>query len=293
MKTTASHIKQRASRSVSPWQRSSSILPAINALPVRADPTQRPSISRLRRPVGQWLPLGRSSVSARIVVLQHGGHQRPVIHRGSKHLRFRFASTKTKTTQLGEGKGEEALAHYNEVATEVADYECHPYQFEFQRPCGFTRYRPDCVRVFRDGRVEVIEVKRTATDLDDPDDRERLALAAEICRQCGWGFRILFLNDILGSCARQLNVAALYTRRSMQLSRDEERVASHIIANSAPITWGELRDRLAPNDPLQGDAAIERLLARGMLSTDLDLKFTPVTLLFPTHPSVGVSEIRL
>ena len=154
MKTNTNYAplpNPRATRSASPWQRSSSILPAINMLPVRADPTQKPSIGRLRRPVERWLPLGNASVSARIVVLQHGGHQRPVIHRGSKHSRFRFVSTKTNTTQLGEGKGEEALALYNEIATDVTDYECHPYQFEFQRPAGLTRYRPDCARVFRDG----------------------------------------------------------------------------------------------------------------------------------------------
>ena len=287
------HPNKRATRCASPWSRSSSILPAINMLPVRSDPTQKPSIGRLRRPVERWLPLGNASVSARIVVLQHGGHQRPVIHRGSKHSRFRFVSTKTNTTQLGEGKGEEALALYNEISTDVTDYECHPFQFEFQGPAGLTRYRPDCVRVFRDGRVEVIEVKRTPADLDDPDVRERLALAAEICRQCGWEFRVLYLNDIIGPRARQMNVSALYNRRTMQLSRAEEKVVGRLVANGSPIEWGELRDSLAPHDALHGDAVIERLLARSMLLTNLDVKFTPRTQLFPVCPSTGVSEIRL
>ena len=121
----------------------------------------------------------------------------------------------------------------------------------------------------------------------------RLALAAEICRQCGWHFRVLYLADILGPRARQFNVSALYTRRTMQLSRDEERVAKRLIAGRTPIMWGELRDRISPTDLLQGDAVIERLLGRGALSTDLDLRFTPITLLFPSAPFTGVSEIRL
>lgn len=284
---------QRSVRGLSPWTRSSSILPAINLLPDKTHAIQRPSRRRARRADQRWLPLGNARIMARIIVLEHGGHQRPVIHRGSQHSRFRFVSTKTSTTQLGEGKGEEALAHLNEVWTYVDDYEFHPFQFEFQSPDGVVRYRPDCIRVFRDGRIEVIEVKRTPADLNDFEYRERLALAAEVCRQCGWDFKVLYLDDILGSRARQMNVSALFTRRSMQLSKSEEQIAGRLIAKGAAIEWRVLCDRLAPADRLHGDAIIERLLARGMLSTDLDVRFTPRTILMPVRPFTGVSEIRL
>ena len=229
----------------------------------------------------------------RITVLQHGGHDRPVIHRGSKHSRFRFTSSKTRTTQLGEGRLEEALAHFHEVSAETVDYECHPLLCEFVGSHGPTRYRPDAARQLADGRVQAIEVKRTPRDLEDPDVRERLALAAELFRRCGWEFLVLFADDIVGPPARRMNVAALYTRRTMQLSRDEHRTIGRLVADGKPVIWGDLSQRLAPADHLHGNAVIERLLAGGMLSTDLDVLFTPRTILQPVRPFAGVSEIRL
>lgn len=287
------HPFQRSTRSTSPWMRSSSIIPAANMLPDRTDHAERPSRRRPRRLTSRWLPLDTHSSSARITVLRHGGHERPIIHRGSKHSRFRFPSIKTGTTQLGEGKGEEWLAYLNEIWTDVADYECHPYLFEFTGGNGPFSYRPDSVRYFRDGRIEVLEVKRSPDDLRDADYRERLAEVRELCRVNGWDFRVIYLPEILGPQARQNNVISLFTRRSMELNRTEEQIAGRLASKGTQIEWGDLRDRLAPTDRLHGDAVIERLLARGMLSTNLDVRFTPNTVLTPTRPFQGKSEIRL
>lgn len=287
------HPYHRSIRRISPWTRSTSIIPAVNLLPVRSDPAERPSRRRPRRPANRWMPLDTAPVMARITVFQHGGHQRPVIHRGSKHSRFRFVSTKTETTQLGEGRLEEWLAYLHEIDTDIADYECHPYQFDFTGELGKFRYRPDSVRLYRDGRIQVLEVKRSPADLADPEYRERLAQVAELCRLCGWEFRVLFHADVVGPPARRHNVSALFTRRTMNLSRAEEKIAGRLVGNGAPIAWGDLRDRLAPTDRLHGDAVVERLLARGMLSTNLDARFTPDTILMPTRPFTGTSEIRL
>lgn len=296
------HPDDRAARRASPWTRGGGIRPAINLLPVRTDPARRPSPRRLRRVADQWLPIGNSSLIARIVVLRHGGHQRPVITRGSKHLRFRYVSTKTNSTQLGEGKGEAFLASLNEVWTEVVDYECHPFEIQIMRGGVVERYRPDAVRQLADGTIELIEVKRTPEDMADEQYREKLAVVAEICRLCGWTFRDLYLEDIVGPrhpgnpravTERVRNVEALFGRRSMELDRHESRVAGHIVARGEDVEWGDLRDHLAPTDPLQGDAVIERLLAGGMLATDLDQRFRPATVLMPRRPFAGVSGIRL
>lgn len=281
--------------------KSHGIRPAYNLVPIRSDPARRPTPRRLRRVTDQWLQVGQSSMIARITVLQQGGHRRPVITRGSKHLRFRYTSTKTQTTQLGEGFGERHLARYNEVATRVRDYESHPFEFEIARNGHVQRYRVDSVRLLDDGTIELIEVKRTPADLSDGEYRELLAAIAEIARICGWVFRILNLEDVMGPPAenprhlthRVRNVDALFGRRSMSLSPSEQRISSRLLGRCEPIAWADLRDRLAPGDPLQGDAVIERLLARGSLSTDLDVRWSPATILIPTPPFVGQSGIRL
>lgn len=277
------------------------IRPAYNLIPIRSDSTQRATPRRLRRVVDRWLPIGHASMIARITVFQHGGHERPVITRGSKHLRFRFPSSKTQTTQLGEGKGERALARFNEVATIVDDYECHPFEIAVARNGRVQRYRPDAIRQLADSTIELIEVKRTPDDLEDPEYRELLAAIGEVARLCGWVFRDLYLDDILGPPdvstralpPRVRNVDALFGRRSMSLNRHEERVASRLVSRGDPISWADLRDRLAPADVLQGDAVIECLLARSMLSTNLDSPFNPATILTPAEPFTGRSGIRL
>ncbi|MEO7468779.1 MAG: hypothetical protein ABIV36_17325 [Sphingobium limneticum] len=234
-----------------------------------------------------------SDTIAKITVFRHGGHERPVIGRGSKHLRFRFPSMKTGTTQLGEGRGEEFLALFNEVVTEVGDYECHPYKFEYSRDGKVRSYRPDAVRMFRNGTVELLECKRTPADLADEDDRENLAVVAEIARLVGMKFRVLYLDEIYGTAARRSNVWGLFARRSMDLTRDEERLARRIVGNGEPVEWGDLREWLSPTDLLRGDAVIEALLARGTLATDLDVSLTTGTILQPTEPFTAPSEIRI
>lgn len=277
------------------------IRPAFNMIPVRSDPAQRPTPRRLRRVVDRWLPIGDARMIARITVFRHGGHERPVINRGSKHLRFRFLSTKTQTTQLGEGKGERALARYHEVNALFDDYECHPCEIAISRNGHVQRYRPDAIRQLADGTIELIEVKRTPADLADPEYRELLAAIKEVARLCGWIFQVLDLKDIMGPPAenpralphRMRNVDALFGRRSMSLSIHESRIARRLMGRGEPMAWGDLRDRLAPRDALQGDAVIERLLARGALSTNLDEPFRASTILVPVQPFAGPSGIRL
>lgn len=164
------------------------------------------------------------------------------------------------------------------------------------------RYRPDAVRQFVDGTIELIEVKRTADDLRDPDYRELLAVVREVARLCGWTFNVLDLEDIKGPQPfgnpralpeRVRNVEALFSRRTMELERHENRIAGRVVARGTPVTWRELRDQLAPADPLQGDAVIECLLARGLLSTDLDTRLSPGTVLMPRRPCADRSGIRL
>jgi hypothetical protein len=208
---------------------------------------------------------------------------------------------KTRTLQLGEGKGEEYLARFNEVATCVLDYECHPCKIELVQDGQVRSYRPDAIRLLVGNIIELIEVKRTPDDLGNPQYRELLARVTEIARLCGWTFRVLNLDQIMGPRAgnphqlpqRVRNVDALYGRRTMSLSRQEERVAERAVALGEPLEWAELRERLAPTDPLQGDAVIEALLGRGLLSTDLDRPFGRRTTLMPTKPFNGPSGIRL
>lgn len=268
---------------------------ANNMIPDRTDPAFRPSPRVFKRFEGEPNIIRLGTMLARFVVFEHGGHQRPVITRGSKHLRFRFTSRKTGLTQLGEGEGEEFLAYVNEIDGNIFDYQCHPGEFEISRPGGSFRYRPDALRQFVDGTVELIEVKRTPTDLSDPEFREKLAIVREIAQKVGWRFRVLYNNDIFGPCPsiRETNAEGIFSRRSLALDRRQENIGKKLSYSGHALSWRELGEQLAPGDRLSGDAAIECLLARGIIVTDIDRPFTQSTTLHPIRPYRGRSLIRL
>jgi hypothetical protein len=268
--------------------------PAHDLIPDRTDLSVRPSPRLLRRVLDGVEPIRYGTRIARFTVFQHGGHQRPVITRGSKHSRFRFTSRKTGLTQLGEGKGEEFLAYWNEVDGHVGDYQCHPGQFEISRPGNVFTYRPDALRQFVDGTVELIEVKRTPADLD-ADLRDKLADVREVCHRFGWHFRVLYDEDIFGiePRVRRQNVEGIFSRRSFSLSRFQQNVARKVVGRGSPVAWNDLGEQLAPGDPLDAYAAIECLLARGLFVTDLDRRLGGNARLTPLRVRRDASAIRL
>lgn len=218
----------------------------------------------------------------RIVVLRHGGEARPVITRGSPHLRFRTPSAKTGMTEVGEGRGEELLAMQCEVDGNVLNYKCHPYRFEIalgEKP--FT-YRPDLAIMWRTGKIEIVEVKRNIDDLS-ADDRIRLGWVREFVRRCGWQFNIRYLEEIRGSRYREHNVARIFGRRSLILSRSEQSLAKSIRAAGAPIEWGRLAISVAERDTRHGNAVVECLIAKGWFTVNFDAPFSPATTLTPTR----------
>ncbi|MGI4878579.1 MAG: hypothetical protein ACRYG4_13950 [Janthinobacterium lividum] len=216
-----------------------------------------------------------------------------MITRGGRHQRQRLVSRKMGATQVSEGRGEELLAMYNEVQGRIPYYKCHPFLITAAGVGRTFGYRPDAIRQWRDGTIELIEVKRTVDDLRDPDLREKLGIIAEFARLCGWVFRILYLADISGPGPRTANVEALYGRRTMKLTSEEATLAAAISRKGKPTTWGELRRILCASDPLHGDALIECLSARGQLLVDLDERFTTATVVQPVMPFAGPCEIDL
>lgn len=221
-------------------------------------------------------PLGR------ILVFRDGGAERPVITRGGLHLRFRLPSVKTGMTEPGEGRGEELLAMQCEVDGNILTFKCHPYQFrlDFGGP-SFT-YRPDLAILYRDGRVEIVEVKRTEDELD-ADEKLKLARVKEFVRRCGWDFSIRYLEDIVGPKCREHNVADIFGRRAMALTSEECSRAEAVRAKMRPVEWGDLISRVAPHDRRHGHAVVERLIAGGLFTVDFDAPFDHRTILNPTQ----------
>jgi hypothetical protein len=220
-------------------------------------------------------PLGR------IIGFSHGGATRPVITRGGLHLRFLIPSTKTGRSQIGEGRAEELLAMTCEVDGRVLSYRTHPCEIAIAISRKHFSYRPDMLVVWRDGTIEVIEVKRTAADLTD-DLREKLPLVKEFLRRCDIEFSVRYLDEIRGSKFRPRNVANLFSRRAMRLTPEQEALAQFVRTRGELVAWHALANLMDPTNALIGNAIVERLLASGFFITDLDARFGDNTLLTPT-----------
>lgn len=217
-----------------------------------------------------------------IETLVHGGAQRPVITRGSMHMRFTLPSVKTGMSEIGEGRGEELLAMLCEVDGIVSTFKLHPYRFGIHMRRGQFTYRPDNGIIYRDGRLEIVEVKRTPEDLDE-DEKVRLGMVAEFVRRCGWSFSIRYLEEIRGPKCREHNVAQIFGRRALKLTPEEWSRAKAMRLAGRPIAWSEVAAGISPQDRRHGDAVVERLIAAGWFIVDLDSPLDPGTRLTPTR----------
>jgi hypothetical protein len=190
-------------------------------------------------------------------------------------------SVKTGMTEVGEGRGEELLAMQCEVDGNIVQFKCHPYKFDIAFGGPRFTYRPDLAILYRDGRIEIVEVKRTPDDLST-DDKVSLARVREFVRRCGWKFSIRYLEDIRGSKWREHNVANIFGRRAMALTHDESSRADAVRAKMHQVSWGDLSTLIAPHDRKHGNAVVERLVAGGLFIVDFDAPFDDRTILRPT-----------
>ncbi len=264
------------------------------AVPNLANVEIDPSRLRLKRVATSWEG-GEASTSilARMTVLQHGGYDEPIITRGKKHLRVRIPSRKTGRRQMLEGPSEMFLGMDSEANWNVRDWEAHPMISSFVYDGKPMTYRVDLMRQLRDGTVECIEAKRTASDLVDPDYALKLGCYAEICRRIGWQFDIRYKAEIIGSKARRRTVEMLFGQVYKQLDRSVEKTVERFVNDKVPVAWGSLRDAVAPHSRIEGNAIVCHVSTRQRLSFDLDAEITPDTIVTPLSAPPAVASMRI
>ena len=254
-------------------------------IPNLRDENEIPDPLRMRRERERWPGIDEAMGTSRIVVLDHGGRARPVIHRGSEHRRSRLVSWKTRRMQIAEGNGLPFLCRRWEVDATVADWQAHPFLITTVVAGERVEWFPDGVVSRFCAAPELVEVKRSPDDLGDSAYRRKLSAMAELARRIGWTMTILYDADISGkgviARARRKNVEAVYSRRFLKMRGREEEVVAAIVADGAPISWGDACALIDPNDTLRADAVIECAIARGFLLADLDRSRSGATVLSP------------
>lgn len=208
---------------------------------------------------------------ARIVIPQEGGSLRTIITGTKKHATGVLQSRKTGYRQYWEGFPERMMILESEVDHRVTDYQTQPFRFEFVLNGRPTIYIPDHCRQLRDGSVEVIEVKRSAHDLRDPEYASKLNCAQDLCARLGWHFKVALLGREHIPWQRQANLELLHARRFVSIGYHHLQILNGQHRSDGPAAYfGDLQSKLAPNQRQNGAAILHALIAHGKLAVDLD-----------------------
>lgn len=121
-----------------------------------------------------------------------------------------------------------------------------------------------------DGVRHVVEVKAHEDAIGGAEYRMVLAAVAEICRRCGWVFRLVLGPEVFANRFHRENCELFCSRRFVRLSeRTMDRFEGFAIRRGAETTYGELAEALDPACPERGEAFIQALTVRQRVDIDL------------------------
>lgn len=133
------------------------------------------------------------------------------------------------------------------------------------------------------GVTHVVEIKAREGAIGDDEYRLVLAGVAEICRRCGWVFRVVLGTEIFANRHHRDNCELFAFRRFVRLSeRTMDRLEGFAMNRGAETTYGELAEALDPNCIERGEAFIQALTVRQRIAIDLTTRVyhrTPLRIL--------------
>lgn len=186
-------------------------------------------------------------------------------HENGWHISF-------KAGRMLHWEGETALFKLIECEgrPDVARINTESVGFEFVLNGMLVTYTIDIELVAPNGRVTLLEVKRTEHDLDEPDYRLRLAYVREVCRRCGIGFEVVFRADIFRSGIHRRNAALVASRGFVPFSdRHRSVLTAHRRTRRGETTYGSLAADLEPGHPVAGKAVVQAMIVSRLVDMDL------------------------
>jgi hypothetical protein len=243
------------------------------------DPAISPDRTRVR-PLKHLPEAGDELVTmAHMYMARHGGSLRTFTG-NLAHENGWWPSYKRRRLQYWEGMTQRAYLLRCEVDPDVEWAQSERRRFEFPLEGRVRRYTCDVEVRKTDGSTEIIELKRDERDLQDEDYRLTLAGVAEICRRCGWTFKIVLAPEIFISHHHRDNVELFQSRRFARVGPEHiRRLDSFALRNGQTSTYGELAEVLEPEFTPAGMAVLQALLVRGRINIDLTMPLfheTPV-----------------
>jgi hypothetical protein len=206
--------------------------------------------------------------------------------------RHRHSIASNRDPQCGfanptEGVTERELSRYFTVHPDVVDHQAQPMEISTSNDGRPLRWMPDYWCLFRDGTLEIGEVKIDQRQIDE-DYRRKIARMADIVDgRLGCRFRLRYRKDIIGGVDRQHNVGMLHVDRSTQIEPFHvERLAR--LEGIDGLVFGDVVDELEPERPHRARGVARRLICMGRVWTDIDVLITedsPVVVRAPADVS--------
>lgn len=210
-------------------------------------------------------------------VADHGGSLR-TFSGNLSHENGCWPSYKRRRNQHWEGMAQRNFLLRAEVDLDVIWAQSEARRFEFVLGGKRRRYTCDVEERLADGTRLFTEIKRDEADLEDEDYQLTLAGVAEICRRCGWLFRIVFSREIFASRVHRDNVELFQSRRFARVGPEHMRRLTQIASSEGfNHTYGDLAAALEPSFEPAGAAVIQALLVRRMIEIDLTHHLYPET----------------
>jgi hypothetical protein len=175
------------------------------------------------------------------------------------------------------GLGRNAGCEFGRVLVADPDYVSHQLQ-----PCRFDvvvdgrlyTHLPDYWALRHDGGFEFGEIKIHPGQVEDDEYIRKMERVSEELRLLGCDFRIRYRREIVGTPARQINVAVLHYDRAANLSGVDWK-ALLALEGLDGLSFGDVRDEISNRDGSKSaDAAARRLVTMGRIWIDIDLLLT-------------------
>lgn len=205
---------------------------------------------------------------AQVITAPDGGSLR-TFSGGLTHECGWFPSWKSQRLQHWEGISARNFLIQSECDRTVDRRQSEGVRFRFYLAPEWHIYTAD-VDMRVNGVRHVIEIKPREDAIGGAEYRLVLAAVAEICRRCGWVFRLVLGTEIFANRLHWENCELFASRRFVRVSpRTIDRLEGFAMKQGADATYGELALALAPNCVELGQALIQALTVRGRIDIDL------------------------
>lgn len=205
---------------------------------------------------------------AQVITASDGGSLR-TFSGGLTHECGWFPSWKSHRLQHWEGISARNFLVQSECDRTVDRRQSEGVRFRFYLAPKWHTYTAD-VDMRVDGVRHIVEIKPREDAIGGAEYRLVLAAVAEICRRCGWVFRLVLGTEIFANRLHWENCELFASRRFVRVSeRTIDRLEGFAMKHGADTTYGELALTLAPNCIELGQALIQALTIRGRIDIDL------------------------